>query len=90
MYQWFHEDNILPGGINPTLTLTDVIVSSEGNYICKVSNAAGSGNSTVVLIGEFHSCTNVVLNYYCKSIKWYTHILFRDYFLSEEKLKMWF
>ena len=60
MYQWFHEGSILPGETNPTLTLTNVMVSNEGNYICRVSNAAGSENSTVVLIGEFHSYTNVV------------------------------
>ena len=60
MYEWFHEGSILPGETNPTLTLTDVMVSNEGSYICRVSNAAGSENSTVVLIGEFHSYTNVV------------------------------
>ena len=55
MYQWFHEDSILPGETNPTLTLTDVMVSNEGNYICRVSNAAGTGNSTTTIVGEFYS-----------------------------------
>ena len=57
MYQWFHEGSILPGETNPTLTLTDVMVSNEGNYICRVSNAAGSGNSTTAIVGEFYACT---------------------------------
>ena len=57
MYQWFHEGSILPGETNPTLTLTDVMVSNEGNYICRVSNAAGSENSTTAIVGEFYACT---------------------------------
>ena len=52
MYQWFHEGSILPGETNPTLTLTDVMVSNEGNYICRVSNAAGTGNSSTLVVGE--------------------------------------
>ena len=55
MYQWFHEDNILPGETNPTLTLTNVMVSNEGNYICRVSNAAGTENSSTLVVGE---CTS--------------------------------
>ena len=57
MYQWFHEGSILPGETNPTLTLTNVMASNEGNYICRVSNAAGSENSTTAIIGKFYSCT---------------------------------
>ena len=64
MYQWFHEGSILPGETNPTLTLTDVMVSNEGNYICRVSNAAGSGNSTSVISGEVQSTYNVFMYWF--------------------------
>ena len=52
MYQWFHGGILLPGGTTPTLTLNDVRASDEGDYMCRVSNVAGDGNSSSTVTGE--------------------------------------
>ena len=52
MYQWFHGGILLPGGTTPTLTLNDVRASDEGDYMCRVSNIAGTGNNTLIVFGE--------------------------------------
>ena len=52
MYQWFHGGILLPGGTTPTLTLNDVRASDEGDYMCRVSNIAGTGSSSSTVTGE--------------------------------------
>ena len=53
MYQWFHGGILLPGGTTPTLTLNDVRASDEGDYMCRVSNVAGTGSRNSIVTGEF-------------------------------------
>ena len=52
MHQWFHGGILLPGGTTPTLTLNDVRASDEGDYMCRVSNIAGTGSSNSTVTGE--------------------------------------
>lgn len=44
-YQWLHDDIPVPGATNTFLALTNVPLSTSGNYECVVSNLAGSVTS---------------------------------------------
>ncbi|HEX3798244.1 MAG TPA: LamG-like jellyroll fold domain-containing protein [Verrucomicrobiae bacterium] len=49
-YQWSDGANAIAGATNATLTLTNVQVSSAGNYTVLVTNSLGSTNSTISVL----------------------------------------
>ena len=59
-YQWYHDNRLLQGRTQPTLSLNIVGISDGGDYNCTVTNAAGSGSSTSVVLSECaYYCTTV-------------------------------
>ena len=50
-FQWSCNGQDLSGETSPSLTIANITASDGGNYRCKVSNRAGFGSSTSVLIG---------------------------------------
>lgn len=49
-YQWQHGSTVLPAGTNASLVLTNVQFADAGSYAVRVSNAAGSTNSSTALL----------------------------------------
>ncbi len=67
-YQWFKDDNELPGETNSTLTIPAVTTDHEGSYYCQISNECGIINSnkcvvTVSNSGATNVTDNIDLNY---------------------------
>ena len=52
-FQWSRNGQDLSGETSPSLTITNITASAEGNYSCEVSNRAGFGSSISSLIGMF-------------------------------------
>ena len=52
-YQWYHDNRLLQGETQSTLSLNIVGISDGGDYNCTVTNAAGSGSSISVVLSEF-------------------------------------
>jgi hypothetical protein len=48
-YQWFKNGELLPGQINPSVTITSATVADEGLYSLQVSNSRGSASEEVQL-----------------------------------------
>lgn len=44
-YQWYHDDQLLTGKTNDTLTLSNVTLADQGGYYATVQNGLGSGQS---------------------------------------------
>jgi hypothetical protein len=48
-FQWFHNEQMLEGERNQTMSLTGIGKPNEGDYTCLVTNEAGFGSATSVL-----------------------------------------
>jgi hypothetical protein len=45
VYQWLHNNDIIPQGTNATLSLTNISLNSAGTYVAVITNVAGSARS---------------------------------------------
>jgi len=46
-YQWFKDNKVLEGATNAVLQLPNVQTAQSGNYLCRVTNVAGSVDSNI-------------------------------------------
>jgi hypothetical protein len=49
-YQWYIDDQIIPGAVTSNFTLTNIQVTDSGNYTARVSNSFGSATSQIAIV----------------------------------------
>ncbi|HSU57660.1 MAG TPA: LamG-like jellyroll fold domain-containing protein [Candidatus Dormibacteraeota bacterium] len=49
-YQWYFNNNVLPGATNSTLVIPGATTASNGNYYVSINNSFGSTNSSVATL----------------------------------------
>jgi len=49
-YQWFLNDNPIPGATSPSYAITNMTEADGGSYFCQVANAAGFTNSRTAIV----------------------------------------
>lgn len=49
-YQWFKDDELIPGATSPTLTLTNIQALDAGSYDCSATNSVGSAVSNAAAL----------------------------------------
>jgi hypothetical protein len=50
VYEWFRNNNSIPGASGPVLSLTNVSFESAGNYIVTVTNSSGASISSMATL----------------------------------------
>ena len=50
-FQWYYDNQLLPGETHSVLELTDIGLSGGGYFNCTVTNAAGTGSNTALVVG---------------------------------------
>ena len=50
-FRWYHDNQLLPGETHSVLELTDIGISGGGYFNCTVTNAAGTGSDTALVVG---------------------------------------
>lgn len=63
-YQWFKNDQVLPGATSDTITFASLVLGDAGAYFCVVTNTFGAATSSVAVLQVAAAVTPAVSNYW--------------------------